>query len=90
MSWRQCFSNTFDGRALSICLETAALTPARCMAETLLTYEEIAERLGVPRRAVETLVQARAIPVIKLTRRTHRFRWSEVEAALAKLTVKPR
>ena len=59
------------------------------MAETLLNYEEIAARLGVTRRNVETLVQSRAIPVIKLTRRTHRFRWSEVEAALAKLTVKP-
>ena len=58
------------------------------MADALITYEEIAARLGLKRRGVELLVQRRAIPVVKLSRRCHRFRWSEVEAALARLTVK--
>ena len=58
------------------------------MAETLLTYDEVAARLGLKRRGVELLVQRRAIPVLKLSRRCHRFKWSEVEAAVARLTVK--
>jgi predicted DNA-binding transcriptional regulator AlpA len=58
------------------------------MAERLIKYEEVAARLGMPRRGVELLVQRRAIPVVKLSKRCHRFRWSDVEAAVAKLTVK--
>ena len=60
------------------------------MAEPLVTYEEVAARLGLKRRGVELLVQRRAIPVVKLSARCHRFKMSEVEAALAKLTVRPR
>lgn len=60
------------------------------MAETLITYEEVAARLGLKRRGVELLVQRRAIPVYKLSKRCHRFRWSEVETALARLSVRPR
>ena len=59
------------------------------MAETLITYEAVAERLGLKRRGVELLVQRRAIPVVKLSARCHRFKWSEVEAAVARLSVKP-
>lgn len=58
------------------------------MAETLLTYDEVAARLGLKRRAVEPLALRRAIPVVKLSKRCHRFKWSAVEAALARLTVK--
>ena len=59
------------------------------MADALITYDDVAVRLGLKRRGVELLVQRRAIPVVKLSRRCHRFRWSEVEAAIARLTVKP-
>lgn len=59
-------------------------------AEPLIKYEDVAARLGLTRRQVVGLVERRAIPVVKLTPRTHRFRWSEVEAALGRLTVAPR
>ena len=58
-------------------------------AETdLLTIDEVAARLRISRRGVERLIARRAIPVLRLTGRTHRFRWRAVEAALDKLTVK--
>lgn len=60
------------------------------MAEALITYDEVATHLGLKRRGVELLVQRRAIPVVRLSARCHRFRLSEVEAALEKLTVRPR
>ncbi len=59
------------------------------MAEPLITYEEVAARLGLKRRGVELLVQRRAIPVVKLSARCHRFKWSEVEKMVAKVTVSP-
>jgi excisionase family DNA binding protein len=54
----------------------------------LLTVDQVAGKIGVKRRAVQRLVEARKIPVIRLNRRIVRFRWSAVEAALLKLTVK--
>lgn len=60
------------------------------MPETLITYEDVAAHLGLKRRGVELLVQRRAIPVVRLSARCHRFRMSAVEAALEKLTLKPR
>lgn len=54
----------------------------------LLMIEQVCKRLNLKRRAVERLIARRAIPVIKLNRRVLRFRWSEVERALAKLTVR--
>ena len=54
----------------------------------LLTLDEVAEKLRMKRRAVETLIAARKIPVIKINKRVHRFRWRDVETALAKLTEK--
>jgi len=54
----------------------------------LLTYPEVAERLRMDRRSVQNLVARRAIPVIRLNARCARFRWADVEAALAKLTIK--
>lgn len=53
-----------------------------------LTIDALAERLGVKRRAVERMIQARKIPVVRINRRVLRFRWRDVEAALGKLTVK--
>lgn len=60
------------------------------MPEPLITYEAVAAHLGLKRRGVELMVQRRAIPVVKLSKRCHRFRMSEVEAALTRLTVRPR
>jgi excisionase family DNA binding protein len=57
--------------------------------ESLLTYDEVATRLKLTRRGIEGLVQRRAIPLVKLSARCHRFRWNEIEAALTRLTVKP-
>ena len=54
----------------------------------LLTMDEVAVRLRMKRTAVESLIKRRAIPVIRINARVLRFRWREVEAALAKLTVK--
>jgi excisionase family DNA binding protein len=53
----------------------------------ILDKKELAERLKLPVRSIEVLVQHRKIPVIKLGYRTHRFDWQKVEAAMAKLTV---
>lgn len=69
------------------------LTPAIGMANEitdpdLLTVEGVAERLGISVQAVRRLTKARKIPVMKINARCHRYRWREVEAALAKLTVK--
>ena len=60
----------------------------KCMAEKLLKAQQIADHFGLTRRHVELLGQRRAIPVVKLSARCHRFRLSEVESALAKLTRK--
>ena len=58
-------------------------------AETdLLNIDELAAKLRTKRRAVERMIAARKIPVIRINRRVLRFRWRDVEAALAKLTVK--
>jgi excisionase family DNA binding protein len=54
----------------------------------LLTLDQVAEKLGCKGRAVERMIEGRKIPVIRINRRVLRFRWREVEAALAKLTVK--
>jgi excisionase family DNA binding protein len=54
----------------------------------LLDIDQFAAKLGVKRRAVERMIQGRKIPVIRINRRVLRFRWRDVEAALAKLTVK--
>jgi excisionase family DNA binding protein len=56
--------------------------------EELLTYPQIAARLKLKRNAVEKLVAGRKIPAIRLNNRCVRFRWSQVEDALRKLTVK--
>jgi excisionase family DNA binding protein len=54
----------------------------------LLTYSEVAARLGISKRSVEALVARRAIPILRLSARCVRFKWNEVERALAKLTVR--
>ena len=61
---------------------------AETPAHDLLTLDEVAEKLRMKRRAVETLIAARKIPVIKINQRVHRFRWRDVETALGKPTEK--
>lgn len=58
--------------------------------QSLLTKQEIAERLGVGVRAVDGMVRAKRIPFIRLGHRTLRFNWSEVEKAVAAYVVKSR
>ena len=57
--------------------------------ETLLTKEELRQRLNVPHvRIVENMTRAKKIPVVKLGHRTLRYNWTKVQAALEKLTVR--
>ena len=55
------------------------------MDENCLNVREIAGRLGVNKRTVYRLVEARVIPAIRLSTGILRFRWSSVEARLAEL-----
>ena len=61
---------------------------AETPADDLLNIDGLAAKLGTKRRAVERMIAARKIPVIRINRRVLRFRWRDIEAALAKLTVK--
>jgi hypothetical protein len=55
--------------------------------DTLLTKDQLAEKLDLTRRGVECLVANRRIPVIRISARCVRFSWPKVQAALDKLTV---
>ena len=53
--------------------------------EPLVTKEVIQERLSLPSLdALDNLVKSKRIPAIRLSRKITRFRWSDVETALAK------
>lgn len=52
------------------------------MAEQLLDKKQLAERLNLKVRGVESLVRARRIPVLRITNKIVRFSWPRVEAAL--------
>lgn len=54
---------------------------------TLLTREQVAQRLALSVDGLNKLVAQKRIPVIKLGWRTHRFSWPAVERALAKVTI---
>ena len=55
--------------------------------EKLLTKDELAQRLNLKRRGVESLVERRRIPVIRLSHRCVRFRWEDVMRVLRKATI---
>jgi len=58
-------------------------------AETdLLTVRQIAAKLGMSRSAVDRMKKRRLIPYVKINARNIRYRWQEVEAAIARRTVK--
>ena len=59
------------------------------MSESLLKKDEVAARLGIGISGLDSLMARRIIPYIKLGRRV-RFRWSDVEKALEKRTVRAR
>jgi excisionase family DNA binding protein len=54
----------------------------------LLTIDDLAGKLGLKRRAIQTMMAARKIPVIRINRRVVRFDFGAVQAALRKLTVR--
>lgn len=47
-----------------------------------LTKAQLAERLGLTVRGVETLTKRRKLPVIRLSHRCVRYDWEKVERAL--------
>lgn len=53
--------------------------------ETLLTVDQVAERLQVTRNWVLQKVKEGVIPCIRFNARTFRFHWPTVLAALSKL-----
>jgi excisionase family DNA binding protein len=56
--------------------------------EELPRKRDIAKRYGVSLRTVDRWVNERLIPYIDFGYRTKRFRWSDVEKAVDKLTVR--
>lgn len=52
------------------------------MVEGLIRIEDVAERLSLTKRGVESLVSRKVIPALKISRRCLRFRWTEVESAI--------
>lgn len=54
---------------------------------TLLTREQLAQRLALSVDGLNKYIAQKRIPVIKLGWRTHRFSWPAVERALAKMTI---
>lgn len=67
-----------------------SLVKQQQIAETdcLLTKDELARKLKLKRRGVETLVARKAIPVIRVSGRCVRFSWKAVQEALAKFEIK--
>ena len=58
------------------------------IAEQLIDKKQLAERLNLKVRGVESLIKARRIPVLRITKKIVRFSWPRVEAALAAYEVK--
>jgi len=55
---------------------------------SLLTAAEVADQTGESEPTIQYLARTGVLPVIVLGHRLKRFRWSDVEAALAKRLVK--
>jgi excisionase family DNA binding protein len=56
--------------------------------DSLLTKDQLAERLAMKRRGVECLVKDGRIPVIRISKRCVRFSWPAVQKALGELEEK--
>ncbi|PTX95081.1 hypothetical protein DB345_12350 [Spartobacteria bacterium LR76] len=59
------------------------------MIEPLIDIKEVAARMNVSVRHVNTLKAQGLIPFIKLSSKCVRYRWSDVEKALEELTYNP-
>ena len=58
--------------------------------DQLLTKKQLASLLNLPStRGVDELVRRRVIPIIRLGRKTNRFRWHDVMKAIGRLTIQP-
>ena len=58
--------------------------------DPLLTKKQLASLLNLPStRGVDELVRRRVIPIIRLGRKTNRFRWADVLAAISRMTIQP-
>jgi hypothetical protein len=58
-------------------------------ASNLITTDDVAQRLNVTPRIVDNMRKARRIPCVVLNRKTIRFDWPAVEAAISELVKKP-
>ncbi len=56
--------------------------------QSLLTKDEVAQRLNITRRGVECLVAGKKIPVIRLSHRCVRFDWARVKAAIDRFEIR--
>jgi excisionase family DNA binding protein len=56
--------------------------------DDLLTYQQLADRLQLTVRGIESLTRSRKIPVLKISGRCVRFSWPHVLAALSKFEQK--
>ena len=52
--------------------------------EQLVKISDVAEKLGLSISGVRKLVSRKVIPVYRISRSVMRFRWTEVEAAIAR------
>jgi len=58
------------------------------MGDQLINKKQLAERLNLQVRGVESLMKARKIPFMRVSNRIVRFSWARVEAALAGYEIK--
>jgi len=58
------------------------------MSDQLLDKKQLAERLNLHVRGVESLMKARKIPFMRVSNKIVRFSWPRVEAALAGYEIK--
>lgn len=63
-------------------------THATEQCDHLLTKQQLADRLGLKVRGVESLVAHRKIPILRISGRMARFSWPHVMAALSKFEQK--
>jgi len=54
----------------------------------ILNKQELATRLGLTQRGIESLVKSRKIPVLRISSKVVRFSWPAVERALSAYEVK--
>jgi len=60
------------------------------LVKQLVTIDVVAEKLSVSVEGVKQLVRDRQIPVVRLSRKRWRFDLQKVDAAVAKLEIRPK